>query len=59
MAERVGFRTYAAVGKRSASPSQSATRFDQGKIWATILRSGLLAKDAAPERRVRAAQAGR
>jgi hypothetical protein len=39
LAERVGFETYAAVEKRSASLSQSATRFHLGKIWATILRS--------------------
>jgi hypothetical protein len=31
-----GIRTYAAVEKRSASLSQSATRFHLGKIWATI-----------------------
>jgi hypothetical protein len=29
-------RTYAAVEKRSASLSQSATRFHLGNIWATI-----------------------
>ena len=34
-----GIRTYAAVEKRSASLSQSATRFHLGKIWATNLRS--------------------
>jgi hypothetical protein len=32
-----GIRTYAAVEKRSASLSQSATRFHLGKIWATNL----------------------
>jgi hypothetical protein len=30
-----GIRTYAAVEKRSASLSQSATRFHLGKIWST------------------------
>ena len=34
-------RTYAAIEKRSASLSQSATRFHLGKIWSTTLRSRL------------------
>lgn len=41
-----GIRTYAAVEKRSASLSQSATRFHPGKIWATILRSPELKAEA-------------
>ncbi len=36
-----GIPTYAAVEKRSASLSQSATRFHLGKIWATIFSSAL------------------
>jgi hypothetical protein len=35
-------RTYAAIEKRSASLSQSASRFHLGKIWATISKSLIL-----------------
>ena len=40
--EKVRLRTYADIEKRSASLSQSATRFHLGKIWATISKSLIL-----------------
>ena len=40
--EKVRLRTYADIEKRSASLSQSATRFHLGKIWATNSKSLIL-----------------